>query len=48
MESDDRHLSSGVNIGNTVILFIFFGLFLGQIVKHICNTVKFPYTPVLA
>ena len=35
------------SIGNDVILFIFFSLALGQFLKHICNTFKLPYTPML-
>ena len=43
-----RQLSSEEhNFGNDVILFIFFGLTIGQLLKHACNKFRLPYTPIL-
>lgn len=43
-----RDLSSTAhNIGNEVILFVFLGLLIGQVFKHITNKLKFPFTPVI-
>jgi len=44
--SEARNLSTDT-LGSSLILFIFVGLTLGQLTKHLCNTIKLPYTPVL-
>jgi len=49
MESnvETRNLSTNLEAGIDTILFIFVGLLIGQIVKHICNKLKMPYSSFL-
>lgn len=38
----------GADHANSTVMFIFTGLLIGQILRHICNKFKLPYTPLLA
>lgn len=42
-----RNLSGSVDKGNDIVLIFFFSLGFGQVLKHICNTLKIPYAPLL-
>ncbi|CAI2372737.1 unnamed protein product [Moneuplotes crassus] len=35
-------------LGNHIILYVLTGLLCGQVIKHITNKIKLPYTPLLA
>lgn len=44
----EEHHAEHSTASSDILLFLFLGLLIGQTVKHICSTVKVPYTPILA